>query len=58
VEIKMTKIDIKDHSGKILFTHECEGNTIKTTLETAIRLGISLIGSDLGKANLSGADLS
>jgi uncharacterized protein YjbI with pentapeptide repeats len=42
---------------KVLFSHECEGNTIKLTLEKAVSVGADLVGANLVGANLVGADL-
>ena len=47
------KIQIKSISGGILFEYEKENNSIKDTLEEAIKSGINL-----SHANLCGADLS
>ena len=47
------KIDIKSRfSGAVLFSHECDGNTLRITAEAAVKLR-----ADLGRANLVGADL-
>lgn len=56
------KIEIKDIFGKILFTYECENNSVKKTVEEAVRQNISLCNAnlycvDLRGANLYGADL-
>ena len=58
-----TKIEIKTERGKVLFEYEKENNTIKDTVEEAVRNGVSLekadfIGVDLSGADLSGANLS
>jgi uncharacterized protein YjbI with pentapeptide repeats len=53
-----TKIEIKDISGNILFTHECEDNSVKKTLEEAVRQRTDLRGADLCGAYLMGAYLS
>jgi uncharacterized protein YjbI with pentapeptide repeats len=47
------KLTIKHLSGADLFAHDCEDNTIRKTLEAAVKSG-----ADLSGANLSGADLS
>ncbi len=47
-----TKIEIKSIWGSVLFSYEKEDNTIKDTLEEAVRSG-----ADLGDANLCGANL-
>lgn len=46
-------IEIKSHSGGLLFSHDCEGNTLRRTVEAAVRAR-----ADLSRADLSGADLS
>ena len=58
----MTKIEIKTIWGDIIFTHEKENNTVKDTLQEAVRsgadlYGANLYGADLRSANLYGADL-
>ena len=53
----MTKIEIKTIWGKIIFTHEKENNTVKETLQEAVKSGADLRGADLYGANLYGADL-
>jgi uncharacterized protein YjbI with pentapeptide repeats len=52
------KIEIKNTDGIIIFSHECEENTIKKTLELAVRDGETLYKADLIGAYLSGAKLS
>ncbi len=65
---KKTKIEIKTREGgTLLFAFETEDNTIKKTLEEAVRrwanlqwanlLGAYLQGADLQGADLQGADL-
>jgi len=44
-------------TGKVLFTHEAEGNTIKLTLEAAVSARANLAGAYLARANLAGANL-
>ena len=62
------KIQIKDRfSGAVLFEHEAEGNTLKLTVEAAVKVranlgradlrGAYLGGADLGRASMGGADL-
>jgi len=59
----MNKIEIKNRwTNEIIFDHESENNTTKTTLYEAISSGISLqdadlCGVDLCGINLRGADL-
>ena len=54
----MKTIQIKDDEGGVLFTHTCEGNNIRLTLEVAIKSGTNLSGAYLSGTNLSGAHLS
>ena len=51
----MIKIQIKSIWGDILFEYEKENNTIKDTLEEAVRQGANLNGANLYGANLYGA---
>jgi uncharacterized protein YjbI with pentapeptide repeats len=56
-------IEIKSIEEKVLFSFECEDNTIVKTLEEAIAQDIDLSHANLKNANLdyvnlSGADLS
>ena len=57
------KIEIKSRfSLQILFSHECEDNSVAITLAAAINAkanlyGADLYGADLRSANLRGADL-
>jgi len=53
----MVKIEIKSLSGSLLFLSEHENNSIKKTLEEAVRKGAHLRGADLRGAYLEGADL-
>ena len=52
-----TKIKIESIFGKLLFEHEAEDNTIKKTLEEAVKSGANLGGAYLRGANLGGAYL-
>jgi hypothetical protein len=58
------KIEIKSrYSGEVLFAHEQENNTIRITLELAVKAGAKLTGAKLSNSNLfnaklTGADLS
>jgi hypothetical protein len=52
-----TKIKIESIFGKLLFEHEAEDNTMKKTLEEAVKSGAYLGGAYLGGANLRGANL-
>ena len=52
-------IQIKPHfNDTVLFEHNCENNSMRLTMELALKSGASLSGADLSGANLSGADLS
>lgn len=52
------KIKIKSRlTGKVLFEYEKNNNTIKDTVEEAVRQGVSLHGADLSGTDLSGAYL-
>ena len=53
----MIKIEIKTIWGDIIFTHEKENNTVKDTLQEAVRSGADLRGADLRGAYLGGAYL-
>ena len=53
----MTKIEIKTIWGDIIFTHEKENNTVKDTLQEAVKSGANLYGANLYGADLCGADL-
>ena len=54
----MEKIEIKNRfTGKIIFEFSKENNTIKDTVEEAVRQKISLIGASLKGASLIGASL-
>ena len=53
----MIKIQIKSIWGDILFEYEKENNTIKDTLEEAVKQGANLNGANLNRANLNGANL-
>ena len=57
-----TKIEIKSFNGNVLFTHEREDNSVKKTVEEAVRQNVWLRDADLGWADLrdaylNGADL-
>ena len=58
-----TRIEIKSIRGSVLFSYESEDNSIKKTLEEAVKVDAYLSraylsGANLSDANLSGADLS
>lgn len=52
------KIQIKSIFGEVLFEFEKENNTIKDTVEEAVRQGANLNGANLNGANLDGASLN
>ena len=52
-----TTIEIKSKSGTLLYKHTCEDNTVKKTVEEAVKRGISLCCADLRDADLSCANL-
>lgn len=55
----ISKIDIKDWvTGEVIFSHECEDNTIRKTVEEAVKQDIRLDYADLSNADLSNANLS
>ena len=55
---KMIKIEIKNRwTGSILFEYESEDNTVKKTVEEAVKRGADLRGADLRGANLGDAYL-
>ena len=57
------EITIKNTDGNIIFKYDCEDNTIKKTVEEAVRQKVDLFyvdfyGADLSFANLKGAHLN
>ena len=52
-----TKLQIKTWGGELLFEYESENNTLKKTLEAAIKSKANLFGANLYRADLSGANL-
>ncbi len=53
------KIDITCRfSGSVLFSHECEKNTMRITVEAAVKARAYLAGANLDGANLAGAYLA
>ena len=55
----MDKIEIKNRfNSTVIYSHECDDNTIKITAINAILNGISLSDADLSDADLRYADLS
>ena len=53
----MMKIQIKSIWGEVLFEYEKENNTLKDTLEEAVKHGANLNRANLDGANLDGANL-
>ena len=53
----MKTIEIKDVNGVVLFSHTAENNSIKLTVEEAVKKNVSLNGADLDGADLAGANL-
>jgi uncharacterized protein YjbI with pentapeptide repeats len=55
-----TTIEIKNRlDGKnVIFSHTCDNNTLKLTVELAIKRGVDLQNADLESANLYGANLT
>jgi len=53
----MKKIKIKNTSGKVIYTHTCENNTMKITLEKAVLESADLRNAYLYNADLRNADL-
>jgi uncharacterized protein YjbI with pentapeptide repeats len=51
------KIEIKSVAEKVLFEYDCVDNTIRKTLEEAVKRDTYLRGAYLGGADLGGADL-
>lgn len=53
------EIEIKNWlTDEVIFAHECENNTIKTTVEAAVSAGVSLNGAELNYAELNHAKLN
>lgn len=53
------KIEIKSGSnGAVLFSHKCENNTIRITVEAAVRAGANLDGANLDGETLTTIPLS
>ena len=54
----MKTIEIKNRfTNEVIFSHECENNTIKITVEKAVEMRANLFGARLVGANLFGASL-
>ena len=54
----MIKIQIKSIWGEVLFEYEKEDNTLKDTLEEAVKQRAILYRANLDRANLDGANLN
>ena len=54
----MKKIEIKDVNGVVLFSHTAENNSIKITVEEAVKKNVRLTLADLAGADLAWADLA
>ena len=54
----MVKIQIKSIYGDIIFEYEKENNTLKETVEKAVKAGANLSGANLNGASLYGANLN
>ena len=54
----MIKIQIKSIWGEVLFEYEKENNTLKDTLEEAVKHGANLYGANLDGASLDRANLT
>ena len=53
----METIEIKNINGDVIFKHEAENNSIKLTVEEAVKKNVRLTLADLEGADLEGADL-
>lgn len=52
------EIKIKNRlDDSVIYSHDCEDNTIKITVEQAVKEGVSLQYADLAGANLRNANL-
>ena len=54
----MKTIEIKNIYGDVIFKHEAENNTVKLTVEEAVKKNVNLALADLGDAELAWADLA
>jgi hypothetical protein len=53
------KIEIKSWLTKdVIWSYECEGNTIRLTVEAAVKAGVSLNNAQLNDAQLNNAELN
>ena len=53
----METIEIKNINGDVIFKHEAENNTVKLTVEEAVKKNVCLTLADLEGAELAGANL-
>ena len=53
----MKTIEINNINGVVLFSHTAENNSIKLTVEEAVKKNVNLALADLADADLDGADL-
>jgi hypothetical protein len=54
----MKLIEIKNrYTGEVIFSHECENNTMKITVELAVKSNANLRNANLRNANLENANL-
>jgi len=53
----MNKIEIKNRTGEVIYSHECDDNTIRKTVEQAVKDHADLRNADLLNADLLNADL-
>ena len=53
----MKTIEIKNIYGDVIFKHTAENNSIKITVEEAVKKNVNLFGADLNRVNFKGANL-
>ena len=53
----METIEIKDVNGVVIFSHTAENNTVKITVEEAVKKNVKLNRANLANANLANANL-
>ena len=58
IKIKQSKLNFAITNDIVIFEYTCENNTIKKTVEEAVKQGVSLACADLHNADLSGANLA
>lgn len=52
-------IEIKSRfDSRVIFSHDCENNSIRLTVEAAVKAGANLVGANLARANLARANLT